>query len=72
MIHQVMGGAEGQAVDIKIRAERIIRIRDRLNEILSKHTGKPLAKIEKDTDRDYFMNSDEAVEYGIIDRIIKK
>ncbi|KKU73118.1 MAG: ATP-dependent Clp protease proteolytic subunit [Parcubacteria group bacterium GW2011_GWA2_47_26] len=72
LIHQVMGGAEGQAVDIKIRAERIIRIRDRLNEILSKHTGKPLAKIEKDTDRDYFMNSDEAVEYGIIDRIIKK
>lgn len=72
LIHQVMGGAEGQAIDIKIRAERILRIRDRLNEILSKHTGQPIAKIEKDTDRDYFMTADEALKYGIVDKIIKK
>jgi ATP-dependent Clp protease protease subunit len=72
MIHQVMGGAEGQAVDIKIRAEHILRIKDRLNNILSKHTGQPLAKIEKDTDRDYFMTAEEALNYGIVDKIIKK
>jgi ATP-dependent Clp protease protease subunit len=72
LIHQVMGGAEGQAIDIKIRAERILRIRDRLNEILSKHTGQPREKIEKDTDRDYFMTADEALKYGIVDKIIKK
>lgn len=72
MIHQVMGGAEGQAVDIKIRAEHILRIKDRLNDILSKHTGQPLAKIEKDTDRDYFMTAEEALKYGIVDKIIKK
>ncbi len=72
LIHQVMGGAEGQAIDIKIRAQRIIRIRDRLNEILAAHTGQPLKKIEKDTDRDYFMTADEALKYGIVDKIIKK
>ena len=72
LIHQVMGGAEGQAIDIKIRAQRIIRIRDRLNEILATHTGQPLSKIEKDTDRDYFMTAEEALKYGIIDKIIKK
>jgi len=72
MIHQVMGGAEGQAVDIKIRAEHILRIKDRLNEILAKHTGQSLEKIEKDTDRDYFMTADEALKYGIVDKIIKK
>ena len=72
LIHQVMGGAEGQAIDIKIRAERIIRVRDRLNQVLAAHTGQPLEKIEKDTDRDYFMTSDEAVSYGLIDKIIKK
>lgn len=72
MIHQVMGGAEGQAVDIKIRAEHILRIRDRLNGILAKHTGQPIAKIEKDTDRDYFMTAEEALKYGIVDKIIKK
>jgi ATP-dependent Clp protease protease subunit len=72
MIHQVMGGAEGQATDIKIRAEHILRIRDRLNNILAKHTGQPLEKIEKDTDRDYFMTADEALKYGIVDKIIKK
>ncbi len=72
LIHQVMGGAEGQAIDIKIRAERILRMKDRLNEILAKHTGQPLAKIEKDTDRDYFMTAEEALKYRIVDKIIKK
>jgi len=72
MIHQVMGGMEGQAADIKIRAERILRIKDRLNDILSKHTGQPLKKVEKDSDRDYFMTAEEAVKYGIADKIIKK
>jgi len=72
LIHQVMGGAEGQAIDIKIRAERILRIKDRLNDILAKHTGQSLDKIEKDTDRDYFMTADEALKYGIVDKIIKK
>lgn len=71
MIHQVMGGMEGQAADIKIRAERILRIKDRLNDILAKHTGQPLKKVEKDSDRDYFMTADEAVKYGIADKIIK-
>lgn len=71
LIHQVMGGAEGQAVDIKIRAEHILKIKDKLNNILSNHTGQPLKKIEKDTDRDYFMTAEEAKQYGIIDRIIR-
>ena len=71
MIHQVMGGMEGQASDIKIRAERILRIKDRLNHILSKHTGKDLASVEKDTDRDYFMTADEAKKYGIVDTMIE-
>ena len=72
MIHQVMGGMEGQASDIKIRAERMMHMRDRLNNILSKHTGQPLAKVEKDTDRDYFMTAVEAVAYGIVDKVITK
>ncbi len=71
MIHQVMGGAEGQAIDVKIRAEHILKIKDRLNQILAKHTGQPLEKIEKDSDRDYFMSAEEAVKYGIADKIIK-
>ncbi|MEK7102493.1 MAG: ATP-dependent Clp endopeptidase proteolytic subunit ClpP [Patescibacteria group bacterium] len=70
MIHQVMGGAEGQASDIKISAERILRIKDQLNKILAKHTGQPMERVEKDTDRDFFMTSDKAVEYGIVDKII--
>ena len=72
LIHQVMGGAEGQAVDIKIRAERILKLKDNLNKILAKHTGQSVAKIEKDTDRDYFMSAEEAKKYGIIDKIIVK
>lgn len=72
MIHQVMGGMEGQASDIKIRAERILRIKDQLNKILAKHTGKDLATLEEDTDRDYFMTAAETVKYGLIDKVITK
>lgn len=71
MIHQPLGGAEGQASDIRIHAEHIIKTKDRLNNILAKHTGQPLKTIEKDTDRDYFMNSEEGLKYGIIDKIFK-
>ncbi|MBU1038871.1 ATP-dependent Clp endopeptidase proteolytic subunit ClpP [Patescibacteria group bacterium] len=71
MIHQIMGGAEGQATDIKIRAEHILRLKDRLNKILAKHTGQDLGKIEKDSDRDYFMTAEEALKYGIVDKVIK-
>ncbi|MFA6603831.1 MAG: ATP-dependent Clp endopeptidase proteolytic subunit ClpP [Patescibacteria group bacterium] len=69
MIHQVMGGAEGQATDIKIRAERILKMKDQLNRILADSTGQAFAKVEKDTDRDYFMSAPEALKYGIIDKI---
>jgi ATP-dependent Clp protease protease subunit len=72
MIHQVMGGAEGQATDIKIRAERILKIKDNLNKLLAKHTGQTIKKVEADTERDYYMNADEAVAYGLADKIIKK
>lgn len=72
MLHQVMGGAEGQAIDVKIRAEHILKIKDRINKILSDHTGQTLDKIEKDTDRDYFMSAEEAKKFGLIDKIIKK
>lgn len=70
MIHQVMGGAEGQATDVKIRAEHILAVRDRMNKIFAKHTGQKIAQIEKDTDRDRFMTAEEAKDYGIIDKII--
>lgn len=72
MIHQPLGGAQGQASDIKIRAELILRTRDMLNKILSENTGKPIEQIEKDTDRDNFMTAAQALEYGLIDRIITK
>jgi len=72
MIHQVMGGFEGQASDIKIRSEHILNIKDKLNKILAKHTGQSIAMIEKDTDRDRFMTTEEAKKYGIIDKIISK
>ena len=71
LIHQVMGGAQGQATDIAIHADHIIRMKKRLNDIMAKHTGQPVAKVEKDTERDYFMTADEAKKYGIIDKIIK-
>jgi len=70
LIHQVMGGATGQAADVKIQAEHILKSKDRLNKILSKHTGQSLIKKEKDTDRDYFMSPEDAKKYGIIDKII--
>ncbi|OGL74165.1 ATP-dependent Clp endopeptidase, proteolytic subunit ClpP [Candidatus Uhrbacteria bacterium RIFCSPHIGHO2_02_FULL_60_10] len=72
MIHQVMGGAEGQATDVKIRAEHILKMKDTLNRILSENTGQSFEKVEKDSDRDYFMKADEAVKYGLIDKIIQK
>lgn len=71
MLHQVMGWAEGQASDIKIRAEHILKIKDRLNKLLSKHTGQTLVRIEKDTDRDFYMSAEEALEYGLVDKVIK-
>ena len=70
LIHQVMGGAQGQAADIKITAEQILKIRDRLNVIMAKHTGQDLKKVEQDTDRDYYMTAAEAKTYGIIDEVI--
>lgn len=72
MIHQVLGGAEGQASDIEISARQIIKIKGRLNEILAHHTGRPVKKVEKDTDRDYYMSAEEAKEYGLIDQIVAK
>jgi ATP-dependent Clp protease protease subunit len=71
MIHQPMGGVEGQATDISIQAKEILRLKDRLNEILADHTGQPLSKIKADVERDYFMSADEAKKYGLIDEIIK-
>lgn len=71
MIHQVMGGTEGQASDIKIHAERILKMKDRLNKILAKHTGQKLAVIEKDSDRDNFMEAVDAVAYGLADKVIE-
>jgi ATP-dependent Clp protease protease subunit len=70
MIHQPLGGAEGQASDIEISAKHILKTRESLNKMLSKNTGQTLSKIEKDVDRNFFMNADEAVKYGIIDKIL--
>jgi ATP-dependent Clp protease protease subunit len=70
MIHQPSGGIQGAAEDISRNAKEILKIRDKINEILSTHTGQPLEKIQKDTDRDYFMSAQEAREYGIIDEVI--
>jgi len=70
LIHQPWGGAQGQATDIEIQAKELIRIKRMINEILSKHTGQPVEKIQKDTERDYFMSPEEAKDYGLIDQII--
>ena len=70
MIHQPLGGAQGQASDIKIRAELILRTRDMLNKILSENTGKPIEQIEKDTDRDNFMTAEQALAYGLVDKVL--
>ena len=72
MIHQPLGGTQGQATDIKIHAERIIRMRNKLNEIMAERSGQPLEKIERDTERDFFMTSVDAKEYGLIDEVIEK
>ncbi len=72
MIHQPLGGAQGQATEIKIAAERILKLKDKLNKILAHNTGKKIEQIEKDTERDYFLSSKEAKEYGIIDKILKE
>lgn len=70
MIHQPWGGVQGAAADISIQAQEILRLRERLNDILAKHTGQPLEKVQKDTDRDYFMSAEEAKTYGIVDDVI--
>ena len=70
MIHQPLGGAQGQAVDIEIQAKEILYLKDTLNGLLAEHTGQPLEKIAEDTDRDYFLSPPEAVEYGLIDRVV--
>ncbi len=72
LLHQVMGMAEGQASEIEITARQILKIKERLNKILSKHTGKPLSQIEKDTDRDFYLTADEAKSYGVIDRVVER
>lgn len=72
MIHQPMGGARGQATDIKIHAEHILKIKERINKILSDKTGQPLDKIAQDVERDFFMSADEAKNYGIVDNVIEK
>jgi len=71
LLHQVAGGVTGEAVEIEITAKQIIKIKEKLNTILAKHTGQPLEKVEKDTDRDFYLSAEEAKEYGIIDEVIK-
>jgi ATP-dependent Clp protease protease subunit len=70
MIHQPIAGFQGQASDIDIHAREVLQTRDRLNSLLAKHTGQPLKRIQKDTDRDHFLSGDEAVEYGLIDTVL--
>ncbi len=72
MIHQPLGGVQGQATDIGIQAKEIMRMKAKMNELMAKHTGQPLAKIEKDTDRDFFMKAEEAKNYGLVDAVIEK
>jgi len=71
LLHQVMGGVTGEAVEIEITAKQIVKIKDKLNRILARHTGQPLDRVEKDTDRDFYLSAEEAKEYGIIDQVIK-
>ncbi len=71
LLHQVAGGVTGEAIEIEITAKQIIKIKDRLNRILAKHTGQPLDRIEKDTDRDFYLSAEEAKDYGLIDEVIK-
>jgi len=71
LLHQLMGGVEGQAIEVEIAAKHIVKIKEKLNQILAKHTGQPLNKIEKDTDRDFWLSAQEAKDYGLIDQTIK-
>jgi ATP-dependent Clp protease protease subunit len=71
MIHQILGGAEGQATDVEIRVKYMLRLKNRLNTIISKHTGKPIEQVEKDCDRDNFMTSEEAKAYGLVDEVVQ-
>lgn len=71
LLHQVMGGVTGEAIEIEITAKQIVKIKDKLNKILAKHTGQPLSRVEKDTDRDFYLSAAEAKEYGIVDEVIK-
>ena len=71
MIHQVLGGAEGQASDVEIRVKYMLKLKQRLNQIISKHTGKPVDQVEKDCDRDNFMSADEAKNYGLVDEVVQ-
>jgi ATP-dependent Clp protease protease subunit len=72
LLHQVAGGVTGQATEIEITAKQIIKIKDKLNKILAKHTGQSLSKVEKDTDRDFYLSADESKDYGLIDKVIKE
>jgi len=72
LLHQVAGGVTGEAVEIEITAKQIVKIKEKLNKILAKHTGQPLEKIERDTDRDFYLSAEEAKEYGLIDEVIKQ
>jgi len=72
MIHQPMGGFQGQATDVDIHAREILKMRERLNEIMAKHTGQPIERIRQDTERDYFMSGEQAKEYGLIDEVIAR
>jgi ATP-dependent Clp protease protease subunit len=72
LIHQVMGGVSGQATDVEIHAKEILKIKERINEIIASHTGQSVEKVKQDTERDYFMSAKEAVEYGLVDRVIFK
>jgi ATP-dependent Clp protease protease subunit len=72
MIHQPMGGAQGQATDIEIRAREILRLKDQINEIVADHTGQPLEKVSADSDRDFYLSAQEALEYGLVDRIYRR
>lgn len=71
MIHQLAGGAQGQATDVEIQAKEMLRMKKRLNEIVSRHTGHPIEKVLQDMERDYYMEADEAVTYGLIDKVIE-
>jgi ATP-dependent Clp protease protease subunit len=72
LIHQPMGGFSGQATDVEIQAREILRLKEELNQILARHTGQPIERIERDTDRDYYMSGEQAHEYGLIDAVIQK